>query len=65
MGLDLWAKQDIARMIASMVQGANRNPRTEYWQGYMDALSDFAVAFGLYIPEDTNSVTECIHELSD
>lgn len=50
MGLDLWFKQDVARMLASQAQTAGRYTGADYRQGYMDALSDLALAFGLVPP---------------
>lgn len=51
MGLDLWFKQDVARILASQAQTAARYPGKEYKEGYLDALSDLAVAFGLAAPQ--------------
>lgn len=47
MGLDLWFRDDVRRMIASKAQTAGRLAAGEYQRGYLDALSDLAVAFGL------------------
>ncbi|MBN1954826.1 MAG: hypothetical protein JW900_07225 [Anaerolineae bacterium] len=46
-GLDLWFRQDVARILASKAQAASRYTGAEYREGYMDALADVALAFGL------------------
>ncbi len=47
MGLDLWFRDDVRRMIASKAQTAGRLAAGEYQRGYLDALDDLAVGFGL------------------
>ena len=50
MGLDLWFRQDVARILASVGQAASRHAQGEYKRGYNDALADVALAFGLVTP---------------
>ena len=47
MAMDLWFKPDVARILASKAQAASRYSGAEYKRGYMDALADVALAFGL------------------
>ena len=47
MGLELWFRADVQRMIASKAQAAGRLEAGEYRRGYLDALEDLAVDFGL------------------
>jgi hypothetical protein len=50
MGLDLWFREDVGRILAGLAQQATRRDDGEYRCGYMDALCDVAVSFGLTVP---------------
>lgn len=52
MGLDLWFRDDVRRILASKAQAIARLPVSDYRSGYEDALSDLRVQFGL---DDTDS----------
>lgn len=47
MSLDIWVREDVARILASKAQAGARYTGEEYREGYLDALSDVALAFGL------------------
>jgi hypothetical protein len=49
MGLDLWFPADLERILASKNQVAQRFGG-EYRTGYIDALSDLAIEFGINLP---------------
>lgn len=60
MGLDLWFRDDVARILASKAQAAGRYSGEEYRQGYLDALGDVALAFGLAAPQSGSSRPQVI-----
>ena len=64
MGLDLWFSEDCARLIASKLQAALRNPDSEWRRGYIDAMEDMSVAFGLSMPH-LEATMEELNELED
>jgi hypothetical protein len=47
MGLDLWFREDLQRILASKVQAVCRVGISEYRQGYLDCIRDLAVEFGI------------------
>jgi hypothetical protein len=56
MGLDLWFREDVARILASKARPATRLPEGAYQNGYLDALADVGVAFGVVEPEKAREV---------
>ena len=52
MGLDLWFREDVARILAALARTAARARAGEYQQGYIDALGDVAASFGIVAPEN-------------
>jgi len=46
-GLNLWFRTDIERILRSKAHAAMRQQSSAYRQGYMDALDDLAIEFGL------------------
>ena len=52
MGLDLWFRDDVARILAALARTAARAPAGEYQHGYIDALGDVAASFGIAAPEN-------------
>lgn len=51
MGLDVWFKSDVQRILASLRQAASRYSG-DYQQGYRDALADVGLAFGLDVQDN-------------
>ncbi len=49
MGLDLWFRDDVKRILAMAAQAAERYPG-DFQAGYVAALSDLALAFGVAAP---------------
>jgi len=45
--VNLWFPEDVRRMLASQAVVASRYGAGEYRAGYMDALRDLAISFGL------------------
>jgi hypothetical protein len=52
MGLDLWFREDVARILAGLAQQAARRDGGDYGQGYLDALADVAISFGLTVQNE-------------
>ena len=50
MPLDMWFKQDVQRILASKAVPAMRQSNSDYRDGYLDALQDIGIAFGLVHP---------------
>ena len=50
MGLDLWFKADLARILAAKLQAAQRDKNGAELVGYVQCLHDLAVEFGIDDP---------------
>lgn len=71
MGLDVWFRQDVARILASTQETLGRardavpaldaERASAYEQGFEDALRVVAVAFGLGVPRHTGLTDEVYH----
>ena len=46
MGLDVWFREDVSRILAGLARAASRYDG-EHGQGYRDALGDVAASFGI------------------
>jgi hypothetical protein len=57
MGLDLWFREDVARILAGLAQQAARRNDGDYGEGYLDALSDVALSFGLTVQNEAQRVS--------
>ena len=55
MALDLWFRDDVRRILSMAAQGAARHPADDWRDGYMAAIADLAIAFGLATPAGTSS----------
>jgi hypothetical protein len=61
MGLDIWFRDDVTRILAGHAQHEMRGKDNDYQKGYMDALKDIAVSFGI---SPTNGRFHCITPVS-
>jgi len=50
MGLDLWFREDVQRVLTALLSANNRKEPGERQRGYEDALFDLALAFGVVVP---------------
>jgi len=50
MGLDLWFREDIARILHGLARTASRH-NGEYQRGYADALGDIAASLGIQLQD--------------
>ena len=53
-GLELWFPEDIRQTLASLASSASRYPESRYRQGYLDALADVGLAFGVVLKAETH-----------
>ena len=52
MGLDIWFREDVQRTLTALISQASRREDDDYKRGYMDALYDVALSFGIVAPEE-------------
>jgi hypothetical protein len=50
MGLDLWFRDDVRRILAAKLQAAQRDKNGDELVGYVQCLHDLAVEFGIDDP---------------